>query len=454
MTRPETDLRARLARLTPQQRAALKARLAPPPEEELPLSPAQFGIWLFEQLQPGSTAYHNPAAVRLRGRLDADAVREALWYEAGRHEALRCRVVENDEGLPVHAPVDGDAVDFTVTEVPGADEAALLRAVTASARRPFDLERGPLWRAALIRAAPDDHVLVVTFHHLISDGWTLGLFLREFLAAYGALSAGRTPALPPLPASYADAVRAVRTPAARRAESLRHWKEVLAGAPTAIALPGRRPSDGIGRQGGSVVFTLDAAETAGLRAACRARGISLFSGVTALFLDWLRRHTGQNDLVVTTAVADRRAPETQQTIGCFLNTVPVRVRLPEEGDRDALLGRTGAAVADAVAHADVPFGEICAAVGQASRGEDAISNVMVLHANVDDDEQRAAGLRLTRYPVPLIASKHDLGLLITPGRDRIRCELEYREGVLAEDHLADVVRALSAAAAAAGAPDV
>lgn len=449
----ESGLRGRLARLTPEQRRTLKARLTgddPAASFELPLTAVQFGIWLFEQLSPGSTAYHNPAALRLRGSLDVDALRRVLRFMAARHEALRARIVEDDEGLPQYVPVDGDPVGLRVTETRGDGDDMVLGAVTEAARRPFDLGRGPLWHTDLLRIAPGDHVLVVTFHHVISDGWTLGIFLREFLAAYEAMAAGRAPGLPCPRYSYADALRAVAVPSARRARVLEHWKERLADAPRGVSLPGGASGDGDVR-GGSRVFVLEAATAAGLRAVARRAGTSEFSAVAAVFAGWLGRWCGQDDLVVTTVVADREAPETQDAIGCFINTVPLRVRLPAVGDWGTLLRRTGAAVTDALAHADVPFGEIAAAVGESSRGEAAISNVMVLHANADLRPREAAGLRLSRMQIPLIASKHDLGLLVTTGADTITCELEYRQHVLTENQVGGAVRALRADAARAAA---
>ncbi|MEU2608426.1 condensation domain-containing protein [Streptomyces albus] len=452
MTEAKDDLRDRLARLTPEQRRTLARRLpCSGPDETppaLPLSPAQFGIWLFEQLNPGSTAYHNPAALRLRGHLDKRAVHGALRFMAGRHQALRSRVVEDDEAMPVYVPMAGDSVDYTESRAATADEGALLRAVTASARRPFDLERGPLWRSELVRAAPDDHVLVVTFHHVISDGWTLGIFLREFFTVYEDIRGGLPPRLARPRYTHADAVRAVRTASPSRERSLAHWKAALAGAPPAVALPGLRHA-GADSRGGSIVFTLDAATTAGLRVAARSRGVSEFSAATAVFLGWLGRHCRQDDVVVTTVVADRRAPQTQEAVGCFLNTLPLRVRLPADGDWDALLRRTGAAVTEALDHADVPFAQIAAAVGESSRGEAAISNVMVLHANAGPDRLEAAGLSMSRLRIPLIASKHQLGLLITPGDDTITCELEYQTGAFSREQAEAAVRGIRVCAAEA-----
>ncbi|MER7276899.1 condensation domain-containing protein [Dactylosporangium sp. NPDC000244] len=440
------DLRDRLARLDPQQRRALLDRIRP-----APLTAAQFGIWLFEQLNPDTTAYHNPAALRLRGPLDLGVLRRTLEVVQQRHDALRLRLDEDDEGMPVQRVAPRAEVALDVVDAAGDPETAVL----ASVRAPFDLTAGPVWRARLVRVAPDDHILVITFHHIVSDGWSLGVVLTDFAVAYTALAAGTEPPLPPVRPGYLATVRAAAGPSgADRDRLVAFWRGYLDGAPSRVTLPADSRTPASGYAGGSVPFTLDAADTAGLRAVCRSAGTTLFAGATAVFLVCLARLSGARDLVVTTPVAGRDDAATQSLVGCFLNTVPVRVRLRPGATFRDLVATAGRSLGEALAHAALPYADIVTAAAT-GRGESAVSNVMVLHGNAPTAFPPLPGLRCERYRVPVAASKHDLALLLTPGADGLSGELEYKSELFTAATAARLAAAFTTAARdLTGRPDV
>jgi non-ribosomal peptide synthetase component F len=251
--------------------------------------------------------------------------------------------------------------------------------------------------------------------------------LREFVAAYEALSSGGTPRLPPLPRAYRDVLaEAGHLEEGQREELLDWWRDSLRGAPRRVQFP-LGPSRDPGPAGAGVPVHLDEQVTAGLRRLCRTAGASLFTGVAAAFCGALHELTGQSDLVLTTPVATRTDPAAQGVVACLLNTVPVRVRVPTPPQPRALLAEAHRAVVAAVAHSAVPFASIIAAVGATDGGS--VSNVMVLHGNAELAELQVGRLHLSRYRIPIVASKHDLALLVTPGARDVHGELEYRSAV-------------------------
>jgi len=418
--------------LTPAQRRIVLARLgsrAASAPEPVPLLPAQFGIWLFEQLEPGTTAYHNPAALRLRGRLPHAVVSAALSALQRRHEALRARVVELGDGTP--AQVVDHARDLPLSivdlrDVPADERETRAHAVAvAAAQQPFDLLAGPLWRACLIRVSDDEHVLVVALHHIVSDGWSLTVLLRELAELCAASPAGGTPRLAPLETSYTELVRRlVDVDPVEHARLVAHWRDTLAGAPHGVPL--RRDADPatVTTAGATVSLTLDADVVTALERRCRAGRTSTFCGLFAAFAGMLSAHTSARDLVVMTPVALRDEPGAGALVGCFLNTVPVRLRIAERRSAAALLAEAHRALADALSHSALPLGELVAASDATSA--EAISNVMFLHGNATVGATRVGELELERYELPVVASKHDWALLVSLEPQRVTGSFEYR----------------------------
>ncbi|HEV3049304.1 MAG TPA: amino acid adenylation domain-containing protein, partial [Longimicrobium sp.] len=322
----------------------------------LPLSFAQERLWFLHQMEPEGAGYTMPWPSRLRGHLDADALERALGELVRRHEALRTTFHPVEQGAvqvvhpdaPAHLPV----LDLTGL-APEAREREARRLAQEDAERPFDLERGPLLRATLMRLAEEEHVLLLTMHHIVSDGWSMGVLFRELFTLYESASP-----LPPLAVQYADF--AVWQRGWLQGEVLRRqldwWRERLAGAPPALELPTDRPRPAVASpRGGSHVFRIPAETTRGLRALARREGATLYM-VTHAALDLLlSRWSGQEDLVVGSPIAGRTQMGTEGLIGFFVNTLALRIDLSGDPAFHELVHRVRETALGAYAHQDLPF---------------------------------------------------------------------------------------------------
>ncbi|HEV2734482.1 MAG TPA: condensation domain-containing protein, partial [Longimicrobiaceae bacterium] len=327
--------------------------------EGLPLSFAQQRLWMVDRLQPGSPVYNMPAALRMRGTLDVEALAGSIRELARRHEALRTTFVERGDAVVqvVHPPAP---VALPLVDLRGVRDPAHLaeRLAGEEALRPFDLARGPLLRARLLRLDGDDHVLCFTLHHVVGDGWSMDVLVREVSALYGALSRGEASPLPPLPVQYADF--AVWQRAWLSGETLEEqvgfWKRELRGAPPLLEVPTDRPrAAGQSPRAGSHRFALSAEAAEGLRALSLREGATLFMTLLAAWQTLLGRYAGQDDVVVGTPIAGRTRRETEGLIGFFVNMLALRADLGGDPTCRELVGRTRATALGAYAHQDLPF---------------------------------------------------------------------------------------------------
>ncbi|HWS56152.1 MAG TPA: condensation domain-containing protein, partial [Pyrinomonadaceae bacterium] len=304
-----------------------------PRDEPLPLSFVQQRLWFIDQLEPGSAVYNIPAAVRLDGALEAGALERALSEVVRRHESLRTTFAAA-EGQPVQVispprPLRLEVRDLSRLSA-GEREAEAHRLAAEEARRPFDLARGPLFRASLVRLSDDEHVLLVTMHHIVSDGWSLGVLIREVSTLYSAYARGEESPLEELPIQYADyaAWQRARLSGEALDAQLAYWRGQLAGAPPLLELPTDRPRQALQTYRGThYSFRLPRAMSESLKALGRKENATLFMTLLAAFdvlLDW---YTGQQDIVVGTGVANRTRVETEGLIGFFVNTVVLRADL-------------------------------------------------------------------------------------------------------------------------------
>ncbi|MEO5729910.1 MAG: amino acid adenylation domain-containing protein, partial [Byssovorax sp.] len=336
-----------------------------PRSRELLLSFAQERLWFLDQLEPGSS-YVVPGAVRIEGALDAAAIERALREIVRRHEVLRTTFTAI-EGRPVQVIHDDLPLAWSTLDLaalpPAEREAAMRREVTDESRRPFDLAVGPPLRARLLRLADADHVLLFPRHHIASDGWSNGIFLREIGALYSAFVAGRPSPLAELPIQYADYAQWQRAWLTGEAldRQIAYWKDHLAGAPRALDLPTDRPRPPVQtHRGARRAFGLSPELTAALKELARREGVTLFMLLLAGFDALLYRHSGQDDLLVGTPIANRTRTETERLIGFFLNTLVVRAIVPEGATFRDLLHRVKASCIGAYAHQDTPFERLVA----------------------------------------------------------------------------------------------
>jgi len=337
--------------------------LVPVPRDgaPLPLSFAQQRLWFIEQLEPGSTAYHMPSVLRLRGPLDARVLERALGEVVRRHEALRTTFGES-EGAPFQVVHPAGAARLEVTDLsalaPAEREAEARRLAGEETQRLFDLRAGPLFRARLLRLDEDDHVLVLAMHHVVSDGWSMGVLSGELATLYEAFARGEASPLPELPVQYADF--AVWQRAWLEGEVMERqiawWRERLEGAPPLLELPTDHPRAATpGPRAGHVFRVLPAGTAEGVRALARREGATLYMVLLAALDLLLARWSGQDDVVVGTPIANRTRRETEGLIGFFVNTLALRTDLSGNPSFQALLRRVRETTLGAYQHQDVPF---------------------------------------------------------------------------------------------------
>ncbi|ACZ89542.1 condensation domain-containing protein [Streptosporangium roseum] len=359
---------------TPDQRAALLSRLAelPPERREAllgrardrdagrtwPLSFGQERLWFLSRFDPADTTYHTPWCVRLRGPVDADGIAAALTRVAGRHHVLRTRFrLAGDRPVQVVAPAGPVAVERR--DVTGDPAPAVVEFVN----RPFDLEAGPPLRVALMRLAGEDFILCVVLHHIVVDGWSLDVLMRELAECYAAHREGREPLLAELPTQYTDVAAEDR----RRAEHedtahLDHWTRTLAGAPV-LDLPADhpRPARWTGRGGQESLLVPDEVITR-LEGVARQQRCTLFMALLAAYQVTLGLAAGQEDLCVGVPVAGRNRVELEPLIGYFATTLALRADLSGDPTFRELLKRTRLSVFRGLQHAEVPFERILGAL--------------------------------------------------------------------------------------------
>jgi hypothetical protein len=344
----------------------------------LPLSFAQERLWLLHQLQPASPLYNVPAMLRLSGELAPAALAASIAEIVRRHEVLRTRFCMTGDGprqevLPQAAQIALPIVDLEalatspraadrprhrglIDLLPAAQAVAVVRLARAAAARPFDLARGPLLRVMLLRLAAHEHVVVAVLHHIVCDGWSLGVFAREMAAIYGTLHGGPPP--PQLPIQYGDyAVWQRRTlTGAPLDRLLARWRERLRFAPPLLELPVARPRPALGSlRGATRHFSLPQDLSRALPAVLHSERATCFMGILAAFAVLLSRYTGREDVVLGTPVANRHRVETEPLIGFFVNTLVVRIDLGGDPGYAEVLGRTREVVLAALADQEAPF---------------------------------------------------------------------------------------------------
>jgi amino acid adenylation domain-containing protein len=445
-----SKITSRLDELTPEQRKLLALRLKTRKTEdaagpvaaardggEYPLSFAQQRLWFIDRMEPGSLVYNMPAALRLHGPLDVPALERALAEVVRRHQALRTRFPAVD-GQPVqriepaggfHLPVD----DLTTLSVNGAGEEELSRRVAEWSGLPFDLQDGAPFRARLLRAAADDHVLLVAMHHIVSDGWSFGLFWSETLALYDAFRAGLPSPLPPLPIQYADYAVWQRDWLAgeRLQRQVAWWRDHLTGAPALLELPTDRPRPPTqSHRGAAVPIHVPARVVEPLRALAGRHGATLFMTLLAAYDLLLARWSGQDDVVVGTPVAGRTRRETESLIGLFINTLAIRADLSGDPSFAALLERVREATLGAFGHQEVPFEKLVEELApERSLSHAPVFQVMLVLQNTPPlaGDAGLGGLRLAEAPgMDVRASRVDLTLDLTEIEDgSVQGHVEY-----------------------------
>ncbi len=414
-----------------------------PRDRPLPLSFAQQRLWLLDRLEPGDTAYNLPTAWRLEGALDPAALEASLRAIVERHEALRTVFVEVD-GEPRQIISDGTPLSLTLVDLSvilATEGVAELRSrASADAGRPFDLARGPLLRATLYRLADRDHLLLVSAHHIVSDGWSEGLLGLELSQLYGALSTGQPSPLAPLPiqpADFATWQRGWLTGAVLEAQ-LAYWRAKLAGAPASLDLPADRPRPPVqSTLGRTLPFELPAELRAALEALARKEGVTLFMVMLAAFQALLHRYTGQDDIVVGAPIAGRGRPEIEPLLGFFVGTLVLRAQLgPDMAFRD-LLAQVRETTLDAYANQDVPFEKVVEALSPPrDLSRSPLFQVMLILQNAPASPPRLGPVSMRRAEVERETSKFDLTLQLLQDGSGLSGLIEYSTALFDEERIA------------------
>jgi amino acid adenylation domain-containing protein len=401
-------------------------------ENPLPLSFAQQRLWFVDQLMPDSPFYNIPAAIRLNGLLDIDAFKRSIEELVRRHETLRTTFSERD-GLPVQIISDPSSLALRVTDLshlPHDEREAEARRLTdAEAAESFDLRRGPLLRVKLLRLSEDEHILLLTMHHIVSDGWSMGVLVREMAAIYEAYVAGKEPALEELPIQYADfAVWQRQWLQGEVLErQLSYWREHLTGAPPVLELPTDRPRPSVQTYAGATTgFAVEAEVLEKLKALSRREGATLFMTLLAAFNVLLSRYSGQKDVVVGTNIANRNRAETEGLIGFFINNLVLRTDLSGDPDFRELLGRVREVCLGAYIHQDIPFDKLVEELQpERTLRHNPLFQVMFVLQNAPRSDLRAPGVSFSPFGATRKVSRFDLLLNVFETPQGLYGSLEY-----------------------------
>ncbi|WP_334191072.1 non-ribosomal peptide synthetase, partial [Noviherbaspirillum sp.] len=400
-------------------------------DEPLPLSYAQQRLWFLAQMDGVSQAYHIPMGLRMQGKLDRATLRRALNRIVARHEALRTTfMLEHGQPMQRIAPADtGFVLQEHDLRSESDIEAALKALAEAEAGAPFDLAAGPLARGQLIRTTDDDHVLLVTMHHIVSDGWSQGILINEFSALYNAYRDGREDPLPPLAIQYAD-----YTIWQRRwidGEMLQaqasYWQQALTGGPVLLKLPTDRPRPA--QQDFASAFTevaIDASLTDELKALSARHGTTLFMTLLAGWAAVLARLSGQDDVVIGTPNANRTRAEVEPLIGFFVNTLAIRLKLSGEPTVSNWLQQVRQQTLDAQQHQDLPFEQIVEILNppRSSAHTPIFQAVFAWHNN-EGGKLELGDLTLEPVDAPYPVTKFDLTLNLSETNGAIVGGIEY-----------------------------
>jgi hypothetical protein len=445
-----STLSSRTENLSSEQKRVFLAQLLRKKAQErksFPLSFAQQRLWFLDQMSPGAPVYNVPLACRITGPLAVGALEGALQAVVRRHDTLRTTFVTEEGGVPVQLVAPELSVPLLAVDVstpPGKEpESEVRRLAVEEAQRPFDLAHGPLVRATLLRLGEQEHVLLLTLHHLISDGWSLGVLLRDVLAFYEGFTTDSTPALPELSIQYGDYAAWQRRwlQSGVLQKQLDYWKGRLAEAPPMLELPTDHARPAVQNfRGAFYPFTIPPELAEAARTLARREGCTLYMVLLAAFQVILQRYSGQDDFCVGTPIAGRNRVETEGLIGFFVNTLVLRAELSGDPSFAELLGRVRETCLGAYAHQDLPFERLVEEL-QPQRDlahSPFIQTLFVFHNSLVPAIE-FAGLKVRQWDVDTGTSKFDLSLFLVEQEGGLRGTLEYSTELFEEATAARLV---------------
>ncbi|WP_051039865.1 non-ribosomal peptide synthetase [Synechococcus sp. PCC 7336] len=459
------SLSARLANLSPEKRQLLMQRLQLGQQSErspqrqiqpqhprpdfIPLSFNQQRLWFLDELQPGSASYNSPIAIEIVGNLDVPIVQRSVAAILRRHEVLRTYFVETAEGKPTQAIAPELAMPCVAIDLAdlseGQQEVALERLTAEFAQHPFQLDRQPPLRTAILLLGSQRYILLATVHHILADGWSVGILLQEFHAFYTAFSTGRPAPLPELPIQSADYAIWQRQwlQGERFAHQLEFWKQQMAGERPALQLPTDRPRPAVQSFAGAKYrLALPDALYEELKNLSKAENCTLFVTLLAAFKTLLYRYTGQGDITIGTAMVNRDRPQLKSAIGFFANTVLLRSTLQDNPPFKTLLQRVSQTTVAALSHQELPF-DVLVKTLQPDR--DLSRNPLfqvwfALHQTPMQKSLELSGLQLCPLPVSHSTCRVDLSLDMAEIDAQLTCVLEYSTDLFDTATIADFAK--------------
>ena len=460
MSTRATNIREQLAGLSPAKRSLIELKLLKkkaaaggpkavisrrPDGVPAPLSYYQQGLWVLNQLMPNTTLYHVPKALRLTGKLDVPALQRSLDHIVTRHEALRTSFAVID-GVPLQVIKEMGPLELPVIDLSHLGqterEAETYRLLGVESRRSFDLSNGPLIRAVMLRLQEREHTLLVTMHHIVTDGWSMGVFHRELMALYEAFSNGKPSPFAELPIQYPDYAYWHRQwfQGDVYQSQLSYWKKQFKTLPPVLELPTDHPRPSIQAhrafRGTKRKLTLSRELTKQLRELCQKEEATLFMVLLAAYQILLHRYTGEEDIVVGSPIAGRCLEETENLIGLFVNALALRSDLSGNPNFRELLARVKEVALGGYAHQDMPF-ELLVKELQPDRSlsHNPLFQVMFVLQSEPATTLELSGLTVSHVQVENIVANFDLTLDAVERDGQLECQFESNADLFDEDRI-------------------
>lgn len=403
-----------------------------PNTEKIPLSFAQERLWFLDQLEPNSATYNIPAAVRIEGKLQPTTLQKSISEIIRRHEVLRTNFVKQDgQAIQIIHP----ASDWQITTIDlqalsvNQRETEIRRLATAESAKPFNLATDSLIRGTLLVLSDSEHVLLLTMHHIISDGWSMGVFIQEIATLYSAFAEGKPSPLPELPIQYADFALWQRQwlQGEELQKQMNYWQKQLAGAPTLLELPTDYPRPAVQTfQGARQSLQLSKTLTQGIKTLSRQEGVTLFVTLFTTFTCLLYYYTSQEDIVVGTAVANRNYAEIEELIGFFVNQLVLRTDLTGNPTFGELLEQVREVALEAHAHQDLPFETLVKAMKlERDSSRNPLFQIKFVFQNTPTSDLNLSELNINLIGVNNETTKFDLLLNMEETEQGLSGSLQY-----------------------------